>query len=223
MKQTLKGLAAALAMALAATAGHAAETKTSPEHKFEKAVGYYTQCKNASRKEFEDIKPYLRAFTDSEVMAETVNDPEKFFKLMEIINDPRTIHVMMNCSTEPVMWDTWMRGLTDGQKLMSAAVKMMRPDGMVKWMMSPMNPKIWLSMMQHMDPNRYTRWAVAMGNPDFYKPLTDFFDPQWYEPRLAWLGDPKSYAPLAEALSISSLTAQAPGGKQDKPAGGKAD
>ena len=69
------------------------------EHKFEKALGYYTECKHASAAEFNEIKPYLKAFTDSEVMAETMNDPEKFFKLMEIVNDPRTVHVMMNCST----------------------------------------------------------------------------------------------------------------------------
>ena len=214
MKRFIKGLAVAVAMTIGAISAQAAETKTNPEHKFEKAVGYYTQCKHASRKEFEDIKPYLRAFTDSEVMAETINDPEKFFKLMEIINDPRTIHVMMNCSTEPVMWDTWMRGLTDGNKLWSAAIKLMRPDGMMKWMMSPMNPKIWLSMMQHMDPNRYTRWMEAMGNADFYKPLTDFYRPEWYEPRLAWLTSSKSYAPLMEALSISSLTTTTPADKK---------
>ncbi len=212
MKRIFTALFGAAIVTIAtAGAGLSAGTgKPDSEHKFEKAVGYYTQCKQASRKEFEDIKPYLRAFTDSEILGETVNDPEKFFKLMEILNDPRTIHVMMNCATEPVMWDTWMRGLTNYPKLMSAMVKMMNPQGMMKWMMAPMNPKIWRSMLSHMDPARYARWTTAMTNADFYKPLTDFYKPEWYEPRLAWLADPKSYDPLVQALQIPGLATTAP-------------
>ncbi len=212
MKRIFTALFGAAIVTIATTgAGLSAGTgKPDSEHKFEKAVGYYTQCKQASRKEFEDIKPYLRAFTDSEILGETVNDPEKFFKLMEILNDPRTIHVMMNCATEPVMWDTWMRGLTNYPKLMSAMVKMMNPQGMMKWMMAPMNPKIWRSMLSHMDPARYARWTTAMTNADFYKPLTDFYKPEWYEPRLAWLADPKSYDPLVQALQIPGLATTAP-------------
>ncbi len=212
MKRIFTALFGAAIVTLAtAGAGLAAETgKPDAEHKFEKAVGYYTQCKQASRKEFEEIKPYLRAFTDSEILGETVNDPEKFFRLMEILNDPRTIHVMMNCATEPVMWDTWMRGLTDYPKLMSAMVKMMNPQGMMKWMMAPMNPRIWRSMLTHMDPARYARWTTAMANADFYKPLTDFYKPEWYEPRLAWLADPKSYDPLLQALQIPGLATTTP-------------
>ncbi len=204
-----KALAAAgcLLLAFVAPAGAAEETEPASEHKFEKAARYYAECKNASSKEFDEIRPYLKAFTDSEVMAETMNDPERFFRLMEIINDPRTIHVMMNCSLEPVMWDTWMRGLTDFPKLWNASIKLMNPQGMVKWMMAPMNPKIWGSMMRHMEPQRYVRWASAFTNEDFYKPLTSFLDTDWYEPRLAWFVDPQSYAPLYQALQVPGLSA----------------
>ena len=174
------------------------------EHKFQKAVGYYTECKHASAAEFNEIKPYLKAFTDSEVMAETVNDPEKFFKLMEIVNDPRTVHVMMNCSTEPVMWDTWMRGLTDFEKLTKASIKAMNPVGMFKWMMAPINGNVWKSMAAHLDYNRYVRWGQAFLNPKFYRPMTDMLtDYKWYEPRLAWFVKAETYTkPLANLTRI---------------------
>ncbi len=213
-----KALVAAgcLLLAFVAPATAAEDAKAASEHKFEKAAKYYAECKNASRKEFDEIRPYLKAFTDSEVMAETMNDPERFFRLMEIVNDPRTIHVMMNCSLEPVMWDTWMRGLTDFPKLWNASVKLMNPQGMVKWMMAPMNPKIWGSMMRHMEPQRYVRWASAFTNEDFYKPLTSFLDTDWYEPRLAWFVDPQSYAPLYQALQVPGLSAPAESGTDTK-------
>ncbi|WP_156098399.1 hypothetical protein [Thermopetrobacter sp. TC1] len=212
MRQTFSRLLGALMLTGLLTVTGAATAKEpdaaqSGEHKFEKAVGYYTECKQASRAEFEKIKPYLKAFTDSEIMAETVNDPERFFKLMEIVNDPRTFHVMANCALEPVMWNTWLRGMMDWPKLMRASVKMMKPEGMAKWMMAPMNPRIWGLMMAHMDPNRYVRWGAAFTNANFYKPLTSFFDPSWYEPRLSWFVDPNTYAPFYQALQVPGLSA----------------
>ncbi len=199
------GSAVALAMLAApALAADDAAKDNAGEHKFRKAMGYYTECKAASAAEFEQIKPHLKAFTDSEVMAETVNDPEKFFKLMEVVNDPRTVHVMMNCSTEPVMWDTWMRGLTDFEKLTRASIKAMNPVGMFKWMMAPMNPKVWKSAVAHFDYNRYVRWGEAFLNPKFYRPITDMLtDYKWYEPRLAWFFKAETYTrPLANMTKI---------------------
>ena len=99
---------AALALGLLATAS--ADIQTQPEreqameHKFEKAKQYYAECQNVSDQDFEDIRPYLKAFTDVEVMADTMANPVQFAKFFQVINDPRTMHVMMKCSTEPVMW-----------------------------------------------------------------------------------------------------------------------
>ncbi|MDH3280499.1 MAG: hypothetical protein OEQ18_05150, partial [Gammaproteobacteria bacterium] len=87
------------------------------EHKFELAQKYYGECQGVSEADFETIRPHLKAFTDAEVMADVMADPTKFGQLMQIVMDPRVMHVMMKCSTEPVMWDTWMRGLTDPVKL----------------------------------------------------------------------------------------------------------
>ncbi len=200
-----KFLAASVAtIALMGAPALAAEENAAGEHKFEKAAAYYTECKGASAAEFNDIKPYLKAFTDSEVMAETINDPEKFFKLMDIVNDPRTVHVMMNCSMEPVMWDTWMRGLTDFEKLTKASIKAMNPVGMFKWMMAPMNANVWKSAVAHFDYNKYVRWGQAFLNPAFYRPMTDMLtDYKWYEPRLAWFVKAETYTkPLANMTKI---------------------
>ena len=177
------------------------------EHKFTKALGYYKECKYTSEEKFNEIKPYLRAFTDSVVMAETLNDPEKFFKLMEIINEPSTIHVMMNCMFEPVMWDTWMMGLTNYERLTIASLKLMNPVGMFKWMLAPINMNVWKSMLAHLDYNKYVRWFEAFLNPKFYRPWTDMLTSlDWYTPRLSWFVRAETYTvPLKNMVTLPSL------------------
>ncbi len=194
------------------------------EHKFEKAERYYAECKAVEQGDFADIKPYLKAFTDMEVMAQMMSDPVKFAKLMQITSDPRTMHVMMSCATEPVMWDTWMRGLTDWQKMSRAMTYFMNPGMYMAWMMAPMNPQMYAPMFQMMDPAYYTRWTNAMMNPAFYQPMFSFADPAWYTPRLQWMMDPRSYEPIYNAFNVAAAVppqapqAQAPAPAAEKPA-----
>ena len=177
------------------------------EHKFEKAKQYYAECKNVSDQDFEDIRPYLKAFTDIEVMADTMANPVQFAKFIQVINDPRTMHVMMKCSTEPVMWDTWVRGLSDPAKMMNAAMRFMNPMVYFNWAMAPMNPEMYAPMTVMMSPQYYEKWATAMANPAFYNPFFAMMDPNWYTPRLEWMMNPESYAPMFGMMNITPYVA----------------
>ncbi len=70
---------------------------------------------------------YLKAFTNMELMADTVSKPAKLSPLTAVVNNPRTIHVMTQCATEPVMWETWMNGMTDLNKVTRAMMRFMKP------------------------------------------------------------------------------------------------
>lgn len=188
----------------------AAETETatetaaedSGEHKYERAADYYAECEGAEVEDFAKIQEQVRAFTDMKLMAATVNDPEKFFALMAVVNDPHTIHVMASCASEPVMWDTWMTGGTDMNNWLAAMGNMMNPAGMMKWMMAPMNPAIWEQMMTHADPVRYAKWSAALMNPSFYSPVTNMTKAEWYETRVDWLADPDSFEPILNFMMM---------------------
>ena len=160
---------------------------TSSEHKFELAKQYYGDCTNADDSRFEQIRPHLKAFTDAEVMAKTMSDPGKFMELMAVVNDPHTIHTMTKCATEPVMWDTWLSGMTDFNKMARAMTMMMNPQVIMSWMAAPMNPKMYAPMMQMMNPEYYMKWMTAMTNPVFYEPIYSLANPQWYAPRINWM------------------------------------
>lgn len=170
-------------------------------HKFELAKQYYGDCQDADNERFEQIRPYLKAFTDMEVMADTLADPARLARLMSVVNDPRTIHVMTKCATEPVMWETWMNGMTDFNKMTRVMMRFMNPNMYMSWMMAPMNPAMYQPMMQFMDPAYYTRWMTAMMNPVFYQPVTSLADPGWYTPRINWLMNPQSMQPMFNMMN----------------------
>jgi len=201
----------AITVAVASSVSIANEQVASPaEHKFELAKQYYGQCAATDSAQFDKIMPQLKAFTDMEIMAETMADPTKFAQLMTVVNDPRTIHVMTKCATEPVMWDTWMSGMTDFNKMSRAMGHFMNPNMYMQWMMAPMNPAMYQPMMQMADPAYYTRWMNAMMNPAFYQPVTQLADPNWYTPRINWMMNPQSMQPMFNMMNMGSTFAPQP-------------
>ena len=215
MKQLSAVLSASLLALFVAAAGSVAgaseQQQADPsEHKFELAKQYYGECTATDSSEFEKIRPELKAFTDMEIMAQYMSDPARFAKLMSVVNDPRTIHVMSKCATEPVMWDTWMRGMTDFNKMSRAMGYFMNPAMYMNWMMAPMNPAMYQPMMQMMDPNYYVRWTNAMMNPAFYSPVFSMADPNWYTPRINWMMNPQSMQPMFNMMNMGNYFAPVP-------------
>ncbi len=201
----------AITVAVASSVSVANEQEANPaEHKFELAKQYYGQCAATDSSQFDTIMPQLKAVTDMEVMAETMADPAKFAQLMTVVNDPRTIHVMTKCATEPVMWDTWMSGMTDFNKMSRAMGHFMNPNMYMQWMMAPMNPAMYQPMMQMADPAYYTRWMNAMMNPAFYQPVTQLADPNWYTPRINWMMNPQSMQPMFNMMNMGGTFAPVP-------------
>lgn len=211
-------LSLGLCMTSAVLAENEAPASPNVEHKFELAKKYYGECAATEAAEFENIRPYLKAFTDIDVMTDTLADPARMAQLMAIVSDPRTIHVMSKCATEPVMWDTWMRGVTDWQGMMRAMMKFTNPAIYMNWMMAPMNPATYQPMMQMMQPNWYGRWMTAMMNPTFYQPMFSMADPNWYMPRMAWMMNPSSFQPMFNAMAFPGYPVQPAPMAQPKPA-----
>jgi len=199
---TLLGLSAFAMPALASEAAAEGGVANETQHKFELARQYYGQCTDTEDAQFNAIKPYLRAFTDMEVMAATMADPIAFSQLMTVVNDPRTIHVMTKCASEPVMWDTWMAGMTDFNKMSRTMGHFMNPNMYFNWMMAPMNPAMYQPMMQMMSPHYYSRWSNALMNPAFYQPMMSMADPGWYTPRINWMMNPHSMQPMFNMMSM---------------------
>lgn len=173
------------------------------EHKFEKAQKYFLEYNpGATAADFEKLRPWLKPFTDAEVMADMFTDPRKMVEWMNRISEPDAVYLMMKCSTEPVMWDTWLRGLTDYNKLTRAMFRFMEPQTYMNWMIGWFDPNIYVNMIGMMDPNKYMRWMAASGNPKFYEPMFAFLDPNWYTPRMQWMFDPQTFQPVLNMFAV---------------------
>ncbi|MDH3693683.1 MAG: hypothetical protein OER96_03825 [Gammaproteobacteria bacterium] len=173
------------------------------EHKFEKAEQYFLEFnEGATSEDFEKLRPWLKPFTDVEVMMDMFSDPRKMVQWMNAISEPEAVYLMMKCSTEPVMWDTWMTGLTDVPKLTNAMFRFMDPNMYFNWMTGMMDPQVYTSMLALMDPNKYVRWAEVSANPKFYEPMFAFADPNWYTPRLEWMFNPQTFQPMINMFGI---------------------
>lgn len=216
VNKILRNVSLVLSMLVAASYLHAAESDNAAEveaaqlpsidgvqHRFELAKQYYGQCQNADAEKFELIRPYLQAFTDVEVMADTMADPSKFMKMMAAVNDPHTLHVMTKCAAEPVMWDTWVRNASDMNKMSRAMTRFMNPGMYFAWMSAAMNPATYEPMMKMSDPAYFNKWMIALGNPTFYEPVTSLADPNWYAPRFAWMANPQSMQPFFNMMNMA--------------------
>ncbi len=211
MKKRL-AMSAVLALALSAPAlaqevAVSSDRELAIEHKFEKAKVYHGECSHTESAEFEAIRPYLKAFTDVEVMTATMADPVRTARLMQVVSDPRTMHVMMKCATEPVMWDTWMRGMTDLDKMFRASLVFANPLTWLNWMAAPLQGEVYAAMFGMISPQNLERWGTALVNPTFYEPMYEpLVSLDWYTPRLAWMTDPASWQPLIDMVTATALT-----------------
>lgn len=215
MKKLRVFVAGTLAAGLVGTAIAQSET-TDPEHKFELAKGYYQECEGRDSEHFEQIRPYIKAFTDMKVMADTMADPRRLMKLIDVVNDPATVHIMAKCSTEPVMWDTWVRGVTSLNSYLYAMTKAIDPNLYLNWTTAWFDLELYKNMVSQMDPRRYLDWASSAMRPQFYNPLTGLLELDWYTKRLNWMLSLDSYKPALNLMTLGQIDALKP--KAEAPA-----
>lgn len=177
------------------------------EHKFEKALAYYLAYNpGKTGEDFEALRPWLKPLTDVEVMAEVMSDPRTMFQWIEKISNPEAVYLMMKCSQEPVMWDTWITGLSDVDKIGRALSKLLiEPQTYVNWVGAWFDLETYKPMVAMLDPNKYANWAVHSMNPAFYEPMYAFTSPDYYGPRTDWLLDPQTFQPIINAFGLPEL------------------
>ena len=181
----------------AATIGYAAEKDVCDIndpycHRFTKAEEYFKKLNpSASEEEWQTLRGDLRAFTDPERMAAVMANPARFAEWIVALSDPDAVHLMLRCSQEPVMWNTWLRVMTDPEKMMKAAFVFMNPGMYMQWTFAPMNPQVHAKLAPLADDKLWADWTKKGTNPVFHEPLYSWINPQWWVDRMTWAMDPK--------------------------------
>ncbi len=161
-------------------------------HNFAKAKEYYLELGN-TEESFEALVPHLRVFTDFGLMARVMGDPEESAKLMAALADPDVVHLMLRGMQEPVMWDTWVKQLTNPQAYIEMSLVAINPMTYIKWMTSPVNADVYSALKPFVQSELYADWANKGTKIKLYEPTWSFMNPQWTVDRLAWAIDPKTY------------------------------
>jgi hypothetical protein len=161
-------------------------------HNFAKAKEYYLELGN-TEESFEALVQHLRAFTDFGLMARVMGDPEESAKLMAVLADPDVVHLMLRGMQEPVMWDTWVKQLTNPQAYIEMSLVAINPMTYIKWMTSPVNVDVYSALKPFVQSELYADWANKGTKIKLYEPTWSFMNPQWTVDRLAWAIDPKTY------------------------------
>ena len=203
-------MSAAIAQAQETTAPADAQTPVADsqqqpkEHKFEKALQYYLEYNpDKTAEDFEKLRPWLKPFSDVELMADMMADPRTLMEWMNQISEPEAVYLMMKCSQEPVMWDTWMNGMTDTNKLFGAMGRVLvNPDAYVNWVVGWFDTDLYKSMAGMMDPRKLVRWGEHGMRSEFYSPMYAFLKPDYYPERSDWLFDPQSFQPMLNIFAI---------------------
>ena len=76
-----------------------ADSRQQPtEHKFEKALQYYLEYNpDKTAEDFETLRPWLKPFSDVELMADMMADPRSLMEWINQISEPEAVYLMMKC------------------------------------------------------------------------------------------------------------------------------
>lgn len=166
-------------------------------HRFTKAKKYYFELNpDATEEEWLDMERLLRPFTNPAKMAEIMAHPARMASWMAGLSSPDAVHLMMRCSQEPIMWNTWMRTFTDPGIMMQAMLPFMNPGTYFKWAFAPMDPNVYAGFAPLADPELYTAWGDRLAQPKYYEPLYSWLNPQWSIDRMTWAMNPATYGNL---------------------------
>lgn len=149
-------------------------------------------------------------FSDPEVFANTMADPNKFMQLVAQMSNPQTAQALMECSSNPQQWNTWMASMSNPTKMMNAAAMFMNPQVYMNWMTASMNPQTYQAAMNtYMNPALYMQWMTAAANPAFYQPMYKMMDTNWQQQSATSMMDPKNYQQMFAAMMPAPVVADA--------------
>ena len=91
------------------------------------------------------------------------------------------------------MWNTWMRVMTNPEKMMQAGMVFMNPMVYFNWMMAPVNQQVYAKLEPLTGEQLRADWSNKLDNGTFYEPLYSWTDPQWSVDRMTWAMDPGTF------------------------------
>lgn len=159
---------------------------------------------------------WVNRMTDFTQNASAFKDPAQFAAWVNAMTDPsmvsamgtqmiepgnmlRSMTTMMQPSTtgnymqfmDPSVSMRWAGAMMNPMWYTQMATSMADPGKMMRWMMLPMDPKVWNMGMQMMDPNLYMKWMMTPTDPRAMSLMFAPMNPQLYGSMLGGMVSPQ--------------------------------
>jgi hypothetical protein len=141
--------------------------------------------------------PWFNAVTEPDFytsMGHLMMDPSGWLRMFNSMENPGAYKNFADWA-EPNIYMKWLAASMDPNFYTALLTTMTDPGKMMRWVMLPMDPKLWSMMMQGLNPAMYMKWMMSPLDPEAWKFMMGPINPNLY---MAWLGtamNPSTYGP----------------------------
>lgn len=141
--------------------------------------------------------PWFNAVTEPgfyTTMGLQMMEPGNWLKFMNSMTQPGAYSNVAQFA-DPSIYTKWLAASLDPNFYTALLTQMSDPGKLMRWAMSPMDPKLIQMGMNTLNPNMYMKWMMSPLDPQAMQLMMAPINPNLY---MGWAGatiDPKSYGP----------------------------
>lgn len=158
--------------------------------------------RNASA--FKDPKvflPWSNAVTEPSFYVAMVNsmmDPGSWLNMMNSIAHPDAVRNLTEFA-DPNIYMKWATASLDPNFYTALLTQTSDPGKLMRWLMLPVDPRLWNLMLNGLNPNTYIRWMMSPMDPRAWSLMGNVANPALYTGMAGVFVNPQSYGPGTNA------------------------
>jgi hypothetical protein len=141
--------------------------------------------------------PFMNAVTEPgfyTTMGTHMMEPGNWLKFMNSMTQPGVYSNVAEFA-DPAIYTKWLAASLDPNFYTALLTQLSDPGKLMRWAMSPLDPKLLQMGMNTLNPNMYMKWMMSPLDPQALQLMMAPVNPNLY---MGWLGasvNPKSYGP----------------------------
>jgi outer membrane protein OmpA-like peptidoglycan-associated protein len=143
--------------------------------------------------------PWLNAVTEPDfytAMGQGIMDPAGWLNMMNSMTRPNAYRNWASFLADPDVYMKWAAASMDPAFYTAILAEMSDPGKMMRWVMWPLDPKLWGLALNMFNPGLYIKWAMAPLDPRAWSLMGSMVNPATYMGFMGAAMDPRSYGPM---------------------------
>jgi hypothetical protein len=142
--------------------------------------------------------PFMNAVTEPSfytAMGLNMMDPGNWLNMANSMTQPG-VYSNVAAFADPNVYMKWLAASLDPNFYTALLTQLSDPGKLMRWAMSPLDPKVMQMLMKTIDPNMYVKWMMSPLDPRSLQLMTAPVNPNLY---MGWLGasmNPGSYGDM---------------------------